>query len=184
MSKTISTRQLTGQLGDIRRRNNFIVTINDVTTALNDGNINSTDTLELVIDKAFLPSVSLNVLEVRHGNDALKFAGVATWTGGQLAILDVLDPDSLEALMDWFKLTYDWETGNIGYAGEYKKSGFITEYAADGRFVRKWEVEGLWISEFDPGQLDAQSGDFKTVTCQIQIDPPRKFRPEYSEYPE
>jgi hypothetical protein len=85
-TKNLSTKGLTGLLGDIRKNNNFIVHINDVTV---DGN-----NIDLVIQQAFLPQVCLNVLEFRHGNDAKKLAGVATWQGGQITILDTLSKQS------------------------------------------------------------------------------------------
>jgi hypothetical protein len=174
----INTRKLDTQklLGDVRRNNNFIVTINGVSDD-ND--------LELVIQKAFLPSVSLNVLDLRHGNDSKKFAGVATWNGGQMSIIDTLSKDELNAVLAWFKSTYDWTNAAVGVAKDYKKTGFITEYAADGKFTRQWKVEGMWISNIDLGALDASSGELKEVALTIEIDPSRNFAPEYGpEYPE
>ena len=178
-SNYTSTKNLTGDtlLGDVRRNNNFVVTIVDVTE--NEG-----QNLDLIIRKAFLPKVSLNVLDLRHGNDALKFPGVATWEGGTISIIDVLNKDELDALLAWYKKTYDWETGTIGVAREFKKIGYITEYASDGRFRRKWNTEGMWISALDLGELDASSGELKQITATIQIDPSRNFAPEYSGYTE
>lgn len=168
----INTRKLDTQtlLGDVRRNNNFIVTINEVS----DG----TD-LELVITQAFLPSVSLNVLDLRHGNDSKKFAGVATWNGGQINIWDTLSKEELDAVLTWFKKTYNWTNGAVGVAKDYKKSGFITEYAADGKYIRQWKVEGMWISNIDLGALDASSGEMKQVSLTVEIDPSRNFAPEY-----
>lgn len=177
-------RPLTNLLGDVRRTNNFIVTISDVTAVISpDGTQTDigTSSLELVIQQAFLPSVSLNVLELRHGNDAKKFAGVATWNGGQITIIDVLNKDELQAVLAWFKKTYNWKTGEIGLASEYKKAGYITEYASDGRYERRWEVEGMWISSLNVGDLDATSGEMKKVTMTIEIDPSTKFAPTYSD---
>jgi hypothetical protein len=168
--KNVSTRGLTGLLGDIRKNNNFIVHIEDITQ---DGN-----SLDLVIQKAFLPQVSLNVLELRHGNDAIKLAGVATWQGGQITILDTLSRVELDTLLEWFNQTYDTETGTIGLASEYKKVGYITEYASDGRYQRRWTVNGMWISDTNLGELDAESGDQKRVQFSIQIDP-SPLKPKY-----
>jgi len=173
--KNYSTKPLSNLLGDVRRNNNFVVTIEGVT---DDNN------LELIIQKAFLPQVSLNVLELRHGNDALKFAGVATWAGGDITILDILNKDELEAVLAWFKQTYDWVDGAIGVANGpngYKKSGFITEYAADGKYIRRWDIDGMWISKLDLGQLDAASGEMKELTFTIEIDPLRSFAPIYDD---
>ena len=171
-NKNLSTRGLTGLLGDIRKNNNFVVHIEDVT---NDGN-----SLELVIRQAFLPQVSLNPIELRRGNDAKMFAGVATWQGGQITIFDTLSRRELDDVLEWFRQTYDAETGQIGIASEYKKQGYITEFAADGRYRRRWKVNGLWISDINLGDLDASSGEMKQITFTLSIDP-SPMRPEYSD---
>lgn len=166
----MSTKGLTGLLGDIRKNNNFIVHIEDITE---DGN-----SLDLVIQQAFLPQVSLQTLEFRHGNDAKKLAGVATFQQGSLTILDTLSRNELDVLMDWFYSTYNPETGEIGLASEYKKSGYITEFAADGRYQRRWTVNGMFISEANFGSLDAASGEMKQIQLTIQIDP-SPMKPTY-----
>lgn len=173
--KNYSTKPLSNLLGDIRRNNNFVVNIEGVTDNNN---------LELIIQKAFLPQVSLNVLELRHGNDALKFAGVATWAGGEITILDILNKDELDAVLAWVKQGYDWVDGAIGIAygdNGYKKTGFIAEYAADGKYIRRWNIDGMWISKLDLGQLDATSGEMKEISFSIEIDPPRQFAPVYDD---
>ena len=166
----MSTKGLTGLLGDIRKVNNFIVHIEDVTE---DGN-----SLDLVIQQAFLPQVSLQALEFRHGNDAKKLAGVASFQSGSMTILDTLSRAEYDALVDWFYDTYNPETGAIGLASEYKKSGYITEFAADGRYQRRWTVEGMFISDLQLGTLDAAGSDMKQVQLTIQIDP-SPMKPEY-----
>jgi hypothetical protein len=166
-TKNLSTKGLTGLLGDMRKQNNFIVSIIDVTDSTEDGGNN----LDLVIQQAFLPQISLNVLEFRHGNDAKKLAGVASFTGGTLTILDTLSRKELDALMAWFYQTYNPETGALGLASEYKKNGRIIEFASDGRYRRTWDVKGLFISQFNPGTLDASSGEMKQISVEIQIDP-------------
>jgi len=159
----MSTKGLTGLLGDIRKTNNFIVHIEDVTE---DGN-----SLDLVVQQAFLPQVSLGVLEFRHGNDVKKLAGMATFEQGTLTILDTLSRAEYDILMEWFYQTYNPETGAVGIADEYKKTGYVTEFAADGRFQRRWTVNGMFISGINPGTLNAGQSELKEISMTIQIDP-------------
>lgn len=168
--KTISTRPLTGLLGEVRRQNNFVVHIEGITT---DGN-----NLDLIVTQAFLPKVSVQVLEFRQGNDSKKLAGVASWQGGELRVHDTLSRAELDALNEWFKQTYDSKTGQIGMSQDYKKQGYITEYAADGRYSRRWNLEGMWISDRDLGQLMSSSAELKELSFTIQIDP-SDIEPEY-----
>jgi len=172
MSDITSVHNLTGNLGDVRRTNNFILSI--------DGLEGSS--LDLVVQKAFLPRLQLNVLELRHGNDAKKYAGVASWEGGQVTIWDTLSQLELDAVLAWYQSTYDWETGVIGNSAEYKKAGTIREYAANSQFIREWRLQGLWISELDLGELDASQGEMKQISFTIQIDPQQSFAPSYEKY--
>lgn len=186
--KTKSTRKLTGLLGDIRRTNNFVITIENVTE--DDNN------LDLVIQQAFLPKVSITPIELRHGNEAIKLAGAVNWEGGTLTILDVLSRAELDAIEKWHKSTYDFETGQVGFADTvtlpngdiipgYKRLATITEYAGDGKFARKWEIRGVWINNFDPGTLHAAQAEGKEIGLTLQIDPSPVFPVEYgAEYGE
>jgi len=173
-------RGLTGRLGDIRRVNNFILHIEDVT---------DNSALNLVVQQAFIPQYQLEVLEFRRGTDVKKLAGVASWTGGNITILDTLSRDELEVLQDWAEKTYDPKTGKIGKAYDdgnirgYKRSGSIVEYASDGTLSRSWPLEGMWISQIDYGSLDAAGNELKQISFTIQIDPPTTdgLRPTYGD---
>lgn len=174
MSNMINTRALKGKLGDIRRSNNFRLLIKDITDAPGAD-------IDLIVQRAFLPRVSLDVLDLRHGNDSVKLAGVATWSSGEVTVLDVLSTAELDVITGWFSKTYkhDKEVGGIiGMASEYKKQGTIYEYASDGTVERAWDVEGLWISELNLGDLDATRGDLKEISMTIQIDP-SPLKPRY-----
>jgi hypothetical protein len=174
-NNNLSTRGLVSLLGDMRKTNNFIVHIDDVTK---DGN-----SLDLIIQRAFLPKVSINPIELRHGNDAIKFAGQATWEGGQIVILDTLSRNELDALLSWAQKVYNPDAdggATIGVASEYKKNGTITEYASDGRYQRRWKVKGMWPSDIDLGTLDAENANTKELSFTIQIDP-GTYIPEYAD---
>lgn len=176
-----NTRKLTGLLGDVRRTNNFVVTIEGVT---DEGN-----NLDLIIQQAFLPKVSITPIELRHGNEAIKLAGAVNWEGGTLTILDVLSKDELDAIEKWHNSTYNFETGQVGFANDipgteikgYKRTGYITEYAGDGKFARKWQLNGIWINNIDPGVLNAAQNEGKEIGFTLQIDPSPVFPVEYGE---
>ena len=157
-AKHFGTRGLTGLRGDIRRQNHFVLFIEDVFTEFGEDN-----GLELVVKQAFLPKVSLNVLDLRRGNDSIKLAGSANWQGGTITIMDTLSKTELQALLNWFNKTYNTETGAIGLAHEYKKRGYVTEYASDGRYTRKWPLVGMWISDPEFGQLNTASDGEKEL---------------------
>lgn len=170
--KVNNTKWLAGPLGDVRKTNNFRLFINEVT----EGN-----DLDLIVQRAFLPQVSITPLELRHGNDSIKLAGTASWQGGSIVIQDVLSRKELDAVLEWRDQVYRYDSdegGIIGLAEEYKKNGYIVEYAADGRFQRRWPLKGMWISDINLGDLNAADASLKEISFTIQIDP-SPTKPEY-----
>lgn len=170
--KINNTKALAGLLGDVRKTNNFRLFINGVTEK-ND--------LDLIVQRAFLPQVSVTPLELRHGNDSIKLAGTASWQGGSIVIQDVLSRTELDAVLEWRDKVYRYDSndgGIIGLADEYKKNGYIVEYAADGRFQRRWPLKGMWISDINLGELNAADASLKEISFTIQIDP-SPTKPEY-----
>ena len=124
----------------------------------------------LSVSKAFLPEVSLDVVEVPYFNGKTKFAGLANFEGGSIEVRDAIGADIEKILYNWFKSTYDWTTGSMGYATDYKKEITVIEYSGDGQVSRTWKLKGCWISTFAGGELDYSSGDLKVITLTIQYD--------------
>lgn len=175
IKNNLSTKGYTNLLGDIRRTSNYIVIIEGVMAGNN--------ALELVVDKAFIPSLEIGVLTLTHGNDSKTFAGQASWSGGTLTINDTLNQAELDALIAWQKEVYDPSTGAIGHAEPigigYKKLAHITEYSGSGDFQRTWTCP-VWISGLNHDNLDSSTQALKQVHAQIQVDPPQQLEPKYN----
>ena len=171
MSNKLNTKGYTGNLlGDIRRTNNFTLTIQGVSAEDNN--------LELVVDRAFIPSLEIGVITLTHGNDSKTFAGQATWQGGEVTINDTLNKAELDALIEWQKEVYDPETGAVGHAHVYKKLATLTEFSGNAQYVREWTFP-VWISGLRFGDLDASNANLKQVSATLQVDPPEKLGPTY-----
>lgn len=168
-----TTKSFTNLLGDIRKTNNFVISIEDVTDTGN--------ALTAVVTQAFIPALEIGVITLTHGNDSKTYAGQATWTGGNIVIQDVLNQAELDALIAWQEQVYDPATGAIGVAQDYKKQATLTEYAGNMKFIRRWEFP-VWISGLTFGELDAANANHKQVTATLQVDPPSTLRPVYEEY--
>lgn len=128
----------------------------------------------LSVSKAFLPEVSLDVVEIPYFNGKSKQAGLANFESGSLEIRDAIGADIEKILYDWFSLAFNFETGAMGFATEYKKDITLIQYSGDGSISRTWRLKGCWISTFSGGDLDYASGDLKVITLTIQFD--RAFR--------
>ena len=130
--------------------------------------------ITLSVSKAFLPEISLDVVEIPYFNGKAKQAGLASFESGSLEIRDAIGADVEKVLLDWFNQAYNFETGAMGHATDYKKDITVIQYSGDGTISRTWKLKGCWISTFSGGDLDYASGDLKVITLTIQYD--RAFR--------
>ena len=188
----LSTRGYTKLRGDIRRTNNYIVTIEGLT----DRNGEALD-ISTVTTNFTIPSVEVGVITLTHGNDSKTFAGQATWSAGQMVINDTLNRDEADALVDWFKRVYKINPngdGVIGFANDvtdangevikgYKVNVRVEEYAGDLKF-RRVQNYPMWPSALNWGDLDASNAALKQVSLTLQVDPPAQIEPDYEDYPE
>lgn len=192
----LSTRGYTKLRGDIRRTNNYIVTIGGLTNNKGEAIDISTVTTNFTI-----PSVEVGVITLTHGNDSKTFAGQATWSAGQMVINDTLNRDEADALVNWFKRVYKFNSkgdGVIGFANDvterdengnevvikgYKVNVRVEEYAGDLKF-RRVQTYPMWPSALNWGELDASNAALKQVSLTLQVDPPETIEPTYEDYPE
>jgi phage tail-like protein len=149
---------------DFQRQNNFECVIGGLGQEIT-----------LCVSKAFLPEVSLDVVEIPYMNGKAKMAGLSNFESGSLEIRDAIGYDIEKKLYDWFKLAFDWDTGKMQSSTVYKKTITVHEYSGDGSICRSWQLDGCWISTFTGGDLDYSSGDVKVVTLTIQYDKAKRL---------
>ena len=117
-------------LYEIQRTNNFefIVTdIDGITKAgMLGGEVNGTianaqEIIRLSVVESTIPHFSQPAIEVKRGNNTMKFAGVPTFEAGTLKLNDYIGAATKEVLMAWQNLSYNVVTEKVGLASEYKK---------------------------------------------------------------
>lgn len=155
-----------GQAGggfEVQRANNGLIYVVGLA-----GNEN--DILSLSMTSVTLPKTNINIIEVMYLNQTRKFAGRPTFEDMQVVFNDYVDQNTKKVLADWFYLSHNPVTGKTAFASQYKKNGRIVLYGPDGSGDREWEVTGIWISAFDPGDVDHEADDRLRITCTITID--------------
>ena len=73
-------------------------------------------------------------------------------------------------IYNWQNLVTNPETGQQGWAYNYKCDAEIIEYAPDGSSLSVWVLRGLWPSEVNYGSLDKSSGDLKQIEVTLSYD--------------
>ena len=123
--------------------------------------------LRLNVTKCPVPHFSVGTEEYRRGNDVVKFAGLPTWSGsGTITVDDVVGLDTKSILYSWLYLAYNPHTRKGGRMKDYKKTATLCEYTQDYELIRKWTIEGIFITKITEDDFDRASTDKR----QLQVD--------------
>lgn len=155
-----------GQVGggfEPQRQNNILMFVTGLA-----GNEN--DVITLSLTSFPIPKSNLGIIEVRYLNQIRKFAGTPTYDDLSVVFNDYVDQNTHKVLADWFYLAHNPIDGKTQFARDYKKNGRVVLYGPEGTGDREWEIQGAWISTFDPGDADMEGEDRTRITCTITID--------------
>lgn len=124
----------------------------------------------LMAQNCSMPQYAIDAIPIHHFNEHLKIAGAPNINDVSFEVRDVLAPSVFEQAWDWFKSGYNPETGVVGYASEYKKTGSLLLYDTKGIQVREWQLIGLWIMNINQGNGDYTSKDPLIPQLQFSAD--------------
>lgn len=140
-----------------------------------EGNIDNVITLAL---SSFpIPKISQGIIEVRYLNEARKFPGNVTYDDLTVVFNDYVDRDTAGILLKWRKLCYDPADGKIGRAALAKKMARIELFSPTGDLDREYELQGVWPSAFDGGEIDYAGEDGVKISLTLTYD---KFIPRFA----
>lgn len=137
---------------------------------------NTDNVITLGLSSFPIPKISQGIIEVRWLNEARKFPGNVTFDDLSIVIRDYVDRNMAGILLRWRKLCYDHETGKIGRAADLKKQARIVLFSPTGDMEREYELQGVWPSTFDGGEIDMAGEDVVNITLTLTYD---KFIPRF-----
>lgn len=129
--------------------------------------------LRISIIGAFIPHFTQQPIEIKRGNNTLKYAGVPSFGNGTLKFNDFIGADVKSILMAWQNMSYNVYTEKVASLQRtpYKKTCFLLEYPPDYYAPhRKWIIGGCWISGITESDYDNYNGDRHEVSCTIEYD--------------
>lgn len=174
------------ELFEIQRGNNFDFVIdaklNNISAYGHEDKTfpKAQENIRLSVSSASVPHFSQNVIEVRRGNTAVKYAGVLSWPSGSLECYDFIGAETKDILMAWQAKSGNPLYQTVGMQSEYKYDCSLIEYTPDyNQIVRTWKLDGCWISnmEEDPFRQDANG----TRAIRITIEYDRAWVDSYTE---
>lgn len=166
-------------LYEVQRTNNFEFIVTDIDGITKagmvggeaNGNIaNAQEIIRLSVVSSTIPHFSQQAIEVKRGNNTMKFAGVPTFESGTLKLNDYIGAATKEVLMAWQNLSYNVVTEKVGLASDYKKDCYLVEYTPDYQKVRQWKMHGCWISKLSEGEFNHESNEKKQIDVTIEYD--------------
>lgn len=156
------------------RTNNFFFVCPDLAgIARADGNgtiENADEAIMIAVESCPVPYYEQSVLPIRRGNNEVKFAGVPSFSSGDLTLVDYIGSDTKESLQAWQAQSYNPRTEKVGLASDYKKECYLQEYTPDFQLVCTWKLYGCWITKLSESDFNNESNDIRKITASISYD--------------
>lgn len=131
---------------------------------------NGQEVLRLTINKAPVPHFELNEIEIRKGNSVVYYAGVPTFSDGEIEVDDMIGAQSKATLEAWQARAYSVATDKGGRAINYKRNATYIEYTSDHVKVRSWKLIGCWVKNVSEDDYDKTNDDLRRVRATIRYD--------------
>lgn len=158
---------------EIQRSNNFMFYVDLAGVEVKNSDYATkygTSVIQVACSKAFVPHFKQDVITIKRGNNAIKFAGAASFDSGSIDVRDYIGSGAKDLLMAWQRLSYDVSTEKVGLTTDYKKDAFLLEYTPDYQLVRSWQLHGCWISAISEGEYSHESNDARAIQITIEYD--------------
>lgn len=163
------------QIYEIQRNNNFVFYIEGLSNAFDIpqnryAQVNADDIIRVSLKKGFVPHFKMSAIEVKRGNNTMKFAGTPTFDAGSIELDDFIGSGAKDIMVAWQAKAYNVRTEKVGLASDYKKDGYLLEYTPDYQLVRTWKLIGCWCAELNDSDYSHDSNDKHSITATIQYD--------------
>ena len=165
---------------EIQRSNNFMFYVPfpedffsqdaDFQALNNQAFANASQFLMLSVDQSFVPHFKNDTIQLKRGNNTMKFAGVPTFESGTAEFTDFIGAGTKDILMAWQRKVYDVKTEKVGLASDYKTTAYLVEKTPDYQTVRTWVLEGCWISSLSEDPYNHESNDKHGISCTFEYD--------------
>ena len=130
----------------------------------------ASEVLRVSVSSASVPHFTTSPIELKRGNNTMKFAGVPQFNEGKLVLDDFIGAGTKDLALAWQRKVYNVETEKVGLASDYKLTGWLKEYTPDYQTVRTWKLDGCWISGIDEGEYDHNQADKRSINITLQYD--------------
>ena len=119
-----------------------------------------------------LPQISTEPIDIPYGNGVVHIAGKTQYGGANsLTCIDYIGADIERIIYNWQMMVTNPETGQQGWAYNYKTDATVLEYAPDGSCISAWILRGVFPTNVAYGDgLSKASANIKNVAVTLSYD--------------
>jgi hypothetical protein len=130
-----------------------------------------TETLQLSLKSAGLPSESTGEVKVPMDSSEVKFAGKTSFENISLMFSDYIDRNTAALIRNWRSKVFDPITGGAGLVAQYKLDGYAKVYSDQTEeYIATYALQGAWPSTGKWGDLDRSSAELVQISVTLVID--------------
>lgn len=158
------------------RNNTFVFYTSGLADKIDVSNVNNyadadpDSVIKLSVKSSSVPHFSIQKATINRGNSQMHFAGKPEFKDGSIVLNDYIGAGIKDVLMAWQRCAYNPETEKVGYAKDYKVTGYLLEYTPDFQLIRTWILKGCWLSEISEDNFDHDSAELRKITATIVYD--------------
>lgn len=126
---------------------------------------------ESYVTVASRPSFTLEETEINHLNAKTWIPGKATWETITVSYLDAAS-DDMRSLWNWLATVYDFtDPINLrqGEKRDWDATGVLNMYDGCGTLLEGWELQHLWPTSVNFGDLDYASSDIAQIELTLRF---------------
>lgn len=109
-------------------------------------------------------------LALPYMNETIYIAGRPLYAPGAVVYRDMVDEDVYGIIERWYRLCYDVDSSEIGFAMDYKAMGTLIMMDVKGGHLRQWDLIGLWPQDISAESPSHMSGDIFRLNVTFQYD--------------
>lgn len=129
-----------------------------------------TEALKFAIQNFTPPGANNDPIDLPYLNEVVYVAGQGRWDTADVMVRDFVDKTVYKDLTEWKKLVHDPQSGNIGFASDYKKEGDVYLIDPKGGGDRLYHMVGLWPTTLRGDSLDYGAGSVYNISMTLSVD--------------
>jgi len=117
------------------------------------------------------PNLTIEETEINHLNAKTWIPGKASWETITVSYMDVAQ-DEMRSLWNWLATMYDFTDPVMLSQGErrdWDATGVLNMYSGCGTLLEGWELQHMWPTSINFGDVDYGSSDIATIELTLRF---------------